>query len=856
MMNLLRPSHLTFWKSGISQGLMLTAVIVAGLSAGCIHAQTATLEPPASTEQIEPAKPVPLTVTLKQNPSQEHLVELASRGQFVDILDTLKADGSANSNPAMQRLVSDLELYKQHQELHATEKLKNYKAAREAMTREINEGRLEVALIKAIDAHSHAPQGRQMLQDQQVVDLVEKSSAAATAAEAEGDWLAALTLWRNLDLLYLEDSTYHDHVKNAELHARLLRLYAPDELQRLHIQREARKGNPTPEPLLFGSDTWQDRLKDVRVGMIYDAMREAKNRHIDSPSYAKLFHGSIVRLGTLVESKGLALTFANLADANKIQTFEAHLASIDQQLTELGDTFSYRQLIKAVDSVLQANKDSVQIPEQILIFEMTEGAMAELDPFSAVIWPHDLAQFSRNTEGKFSGVGIQISRPGLLTATEVTPGSASEKAGVKAGDVITQINGKDTTTIGVSEAMRLLNVAKDQTIELKANRPGQVGTLDFKIQSEPSVGDQSRPNDQGLTLKRPGRLTVVSPLPGTPAHRAGIKPNDLIISVNNQDTTGWSLDQAVREITGPEGSPVSIGIERKGVDKTIEFKLTRSSIEIDSIRGWKLLPGGKWDYFIDTERQIGYIRLSQFIPQSSDDMDAAFNEMNKQGRVQAVILDLRYNPGGLLRKAADIVDRFVLSGRIVSTVDAEGNTTSQYSARPHNTLRQMPMVVLINQGSASASEIVSGALQDYQTALIVGERSYGKGSVQDLTYIDSSRALLKLTTQYYKLPGGRIIHRKPKALNWGIEPGLKIDMTEQQAFDAIELRRDLDVLHEAGDHEDPEHPFAKAEDMFTRALDPQLEAGLMYLRVRLASDMNMAAKPAASDNASPLPLTP
>lgn len=832
-------------------GLFVAALLVAWSFAGCIHAQTAAAEQPQTKERTE------LSVTPMLAASQQHLVEMASRGEFADILDNLKADAAARNNPSLQLLMSDLELYKQHQELHAAERLKNYKAAREAMAHEVSEDRLQIALIKAIDAHSHAPHGRQMLQDPELVSLVKKSETAAAVAQEEGDWLAALSLWRNLDLLYLEDSTYHDRVKNSELHARLLRLYAPDELQRLHIQREARKGNPTPEPLLLGSDTWEDRLKDVRVGMVYDALREAKNRHIDSPTYAKLFHGSIIRLNTLVESKGLAKEFPTLGIANKLQAFEAHLASMDKQLTDLGTDFTYRQLIKAVDSVLESNQQTIQLPEPILIYEMTEGAMSELDPFSAVIWPHDLAQFSRNTEGKFSGVGIQISRPGLLTATAVEAESASELAGVKAGDIITQINGKDTSTMGVSEVMRLLNVPKGQAVVLKASRPGQVGTLSFTIQSTADEGAQLKLNDQGLTIKRPGRLTVVSPLAGTPAQRAGLKPNDLIISVNGQDTTGWSLDQAVREITGPEGSTVTIGIERKGVDKPMEFKLTRSSIEIDSIRGWKLLPGGKWDYFIDDKRQIGYIRLSQFIPQSSEDMTAAFDEMNKQGHVQAVILDLRYNPGGLLRKAADVVDLFVRSGRIVSTVDANGTTTSQYSARPHNTLRKIPMVVLINQGSASASEIVSGALQDYQSALIVGERSYGKGSVQDLTPIDGSRAILKLTTQYYKLPGGRIIHRKPKALSWGIEPGLKIDMTEQQAFDAIELRRDLDVLHEADDHEDPENPFAKVEDMFKRALDPQLEAGLMYLRVKLASDMYMAAKPADDDSSSShLPMTP
>jgi len=819
----------------------LTACLVTGgLTALPLSAQQPTaLATPAPVE-LDPTPTTPLS----------NLVELARRGQFNDILSRIQSDPAFGSNGSLQMLARDLAVYKEHQEKHATARQKNFQTAREQMLKEMEAGQYDIALVRAIDAHANAPHGRQWLADEQVVKLVKLSKEAALKAEAQGDWLVSLTLWRNLDLLYLEDSTFRPQVRNAEQHARLLRLYAPEELQRLHIQREAQKGNPAPEPLNLASDQWQDRLTGVRPAMFHDAMREAKNRHIDNPTYAQLMLGSLERLETLLEAVGLSSTFPNMQDSAKVTAFKDHLKAIQQRVNEAGEGFSYRQLLNTADSIFETNRQTINLPEEILVFEMTDGALGSLDPFTAVIWPHDLAQFSRSTEGRFSGVGIQISKPGRITVTQVTPDSPAAKAGIEKGDLLTQINGKDTSTMGVNELMRQLEQSREQAITLQASRPGHVGTLTFKLEAVEG--------ELGLRIARPGRLTVVSPLSGTPAHRAGLKPNDLILSVNGQDTNGWSLDQAVREITGPEGTQVAITIQRAGHQEPMTFNLTRTSIEIDSIRGWKLLSNGKWDYYIDPERQIGYIRLSQFIPQSSDELEAAFEEMNKQGRVQGVILDLRYNPGGLLRKAADVVDRFVRSGRIVSTVDAKGNTTSQYSARPHNTLRSVPMVVLINQGSASASEIVSGALQDYQSALIVGSRSYGKGSVQDLTPIDGGKAMLKLTTQYYKLPGGRIIHRKPDATNWGIEPDLSIPMTEQQAYEAIEFRRDLDILYDAESMGNADKPLPKPEDMFTKALDPQLEAALMYLRVRLTTDTYMASNPRPTETAGPIvpPTTP
>ena len=264
----------------------------------------------------------------------------------------------------------------------------------------------------------------------------------------------------------------------------------------------------------------------------------------------------------------------------------------------------------------------------------------------------------------------------------------------------------------------------------------------------------------------------------------------------------------------------------------MQFKLARAEIVIKSIRGWQRKAKGGWDYYIDRDSRIGYVRLSQFIPQTATDLDNAINEMERDLGLEGLILDLRFNPGGLLSSAVEVADRFIRSGGIVATVGTDGRQTTKYGARPDHTHRPIPTVVLINEGSASASEIVAGALQDYGRPRIVGSRSFGKGSVQDLFHLDRGEAYLKLTTQYYQLPEGRIIHREPDSLQWGIEPDVTVRMTTQQIADAIEYRQKVDVLRE--DDQSPQLQDGQSVDqLITESLDPQLEAALLIVKTRL-----------------------
>lgn len=342
--------------------------------------------------------------------------------------------------------------------------------------------------------------------------------------------------------------------------------------------------------------------------------------------------------------------------------------------------------------------------------------------------------------------------------------------------------------------------------------------------------------------KLDGKLTVVTPLEGTPAMKAGLKANDVIAKVEGVPTGTWTVDKAVREITGPEDSKVTLTMLREGKEP-FDVTLIRKPINIESIKGFAHRDSGGWDYWIDKEAGIGYVRMTQFLRQTADDMDKAVTQMQREGDLNAVVLDLRFNPGGLLSTAIGVVDRFIDNGRIVSTVNAEGVITTSQSASRRNTYNDdIELVILINQGSASASEIVSGALQDYERATVLGENSYGKGSVQDIFPIGRGEALFKCTTQYYQLPKGKIIHRKDDSVEWGIQPDLEVKMTNKEVADWLEARRDADIII-AEEDRDPENPQTIPADILTDGLDPQLEAAVLLLKAKqLSSKTELARK--------------
>ncbi len=255
-----------------------------------------------------------------------------------------------------------------------------------------------------------------------------------------------------------------------------------------------------------------------------------------------------------------------------------------------------------------------------------------------------------------------------------------------------------------------------------------------------------------------GLIKVVAPIDETPAAKAGIMANDIITRLDEEQVQGLTLNQAVEKMRGPVNTKIKLTIMRKGQDKPIEVSITRDVIRVRSVRS-------------RAEDDVGYIRISQFNEQSTEGLKKAIVDLAGQippEKLKGYIVDLRNNPGGLLDQAISISDAFLERGEIVSTRGRNAEETQRFNARPGDLAKGKPVIVLINGGSASASEIVAGALQDHKRATILGTRSFGKGSVQTIIPLGAGNGALRLTTARYFTPSGRSIQAK------GISPEIEV----------------------------------------------------------------------------------
>ncbi|MEL6795883.1 MAG: S41 family peptidase, partial [Planctomycetota bacterium] len=562
----------------------------------------------------------------------------------------------------------------------------------------------------------------------EVIELIDLAAETARQAEADEDWLAASELYARLNLLTETSQEFKADIQRQVLRRDQLILYIPEtywqmrdarmrELEQRALDRwneekangeadadaEGEEDEPREPPTVKGlpdyverGDPYTVKLADITPDLALAAINNASYRHISATTIRDMALGGLDVLEMLLDTSAMTVAFPGLANQAKLAEFNDYIDDERQRLADLNQDISIFDLRKTLNRLLYINGETVELPDQVVIHEFGAGAMNTLDEFTAIIWPHELRQFYKRLGSSFIGVGVQI------------------------------VN-------------------------------------------DPITGD----------------LKVFTPLSGMPAQRAGVRAEDIITHVNGEPMIGISTEDAVDIITGPKGTDVTLTIKRddNGEELIKDITITRAEIDIPTVTGWKRLRPENdidaWDWFVDRNQGVGYIRLEKFAEESTREIDAALDHMRDQG-LRALILDLRFNSGGQFDRAIEITNRIVPTGTLVSTVNSRTERPETHRATPREALlRDIPVAVLINSNSASASEIVAGAVKaharrDNADAIVIGERSYGKGTVQNVHGIARQTAAMKVTTQYYQLPDGSLIHRRKGSSDWGVTPNLAV----------------------------------------------------------------------------------
>ena len=332
-------------------------------------------------------------------------------------------------------------------------------------------------------------------------------------------------------------------------------------------------------------------------------------------------------------------------------------------------------------------------------------------------------------------------------------GEVLEKINKQYVDEINQSESMDSAINGLLQSLDPYSSYMSPEIfqEMQTETSGEFGGLGIEVSMEAGV------------------VKVITPIDDTPASKAGIKAGDYIVKIDNVQVQGKSLSEAVDLMRGLVGTDIELTIRRRGVKKALNLKVTREIIEVQSVKSDLL------------ENNIGYIRLTSFNDNSSDQIKKQIKKLKKNENLKAFILDLRNNPGGLLSQAIKISDFFLQNGEIVSTKSRRKSENRKWFARKGDITEGKPLVVLINYGYASASEIVAGALKDHKRAIVLGENSYGKGSVQSIIPLKNKGAI-RLTVSKYYLPSGKSIS----------EVGVRPDIEVNEEGDDFRIKTDTD----------------------------------------------------------------
>lgn len=387
-------------------------------------------------------------------------------------------------------------------------------------------------------------------------------------------------------------------------------------------------------------------------------------------------------------------------------------------------------------------------------------------------------------------------------------------------DYVEKVDDKKLITDAISGMLKGLDphsdyLNEDNFKELREGTSGEFGGLGIE------VGQEN------------GFIKVIAPIDDTPAKKAGIKSGDLIIRLNDKSVKGMSLSDAVKQMRGKPGEAIDLLITREGTATPIKIKIVRAIIKIKSVKQRIL------------EKDYGYLRISNFQSKTTNSAHDAIKALKKENKtnLKGLVLDLRDNPGGVLTGAVGISDVFLTSGNIVYTEGRVDDAVTSYDATPDDLLEGAPLVVLVNQGSASASEIVAGALQDHKRALILGTKTFGKGSVQTVLPLDEKTGL-KLTTARYFTPSGRSIQAK------GIEPDIKVEALEFKSKTSVSEKvsplSEADLSgHLSNTNEEKQKNSSSSEKDNTQATTPTEKKSLaeedyqLYEALNVLKSMNL-----------------
>ena len=614
-------------------------------------------------------------------------VGLIRQGDFEDA--TRKLARLANSGPQARRLAEWLDDWSEQEQMRAEMTLADYQQYVAWAKKYHGKEDYSKALDYTVRALNSAVSKEAFRKEKWVSALIDDAMTNAAELRRNAEWLDALSIYFEVGAILERDPTVRRLARECRAHARLDAIYTEDR-------------------------QWEERLVGIEPRMLEDAFRQIDQKYVIDADFRAITEVALERMLLLAESVSLRELFESLTDDLERGAFEARIRA---NLAKVGqaDKVDFKVAREQFHNVLRINRQTVQLPEELVINEYAEGCLEELDDFTAVMWPSQMPEFNKHTRGDFVGVGISIRR--------------------------------------------------HYNSELKGRE-----------------------------------VVVVSPIEDSPAYHAGIQTGDIITKVDGESIFDISLTKAVETITGPIGTSVTLTIRRETEPEELEYTLKRDSIRIHSIKGFARDPvdDQKWQYLIDPDHGIAYIRVVSFQENTVEDFVKVMDQLAHRN-LRGLVLDLRFNPGGLLRSAVHFSELFLDKGEMIVSTRGLRSPKWPIPAGRRGPYRDLPLVVLVNESSASASEIVAGAIKDHDRGLVVGERTFGKFSVQNLIQLARTEAYIKLTTARYYLPSGRSLHRDEDSVIWGVEPDIGIELVSKEVVKILQGLRKRDIIGSQAD---------------------------------------------------------